>query len=51
MRIVAVSTSSRKGEKKINQSQVTLVANHGVVQTAGRYNQQCVRLCRLKQRL
>ena len=30
MRIVAVSTSSRKGEKKINQPQVTLVANHGV---------------------
>ena len=30
MRIVAVSTSARKGEKKINQPQVTLVANHGV---------------------
>ncbi len=30
MRIVAVSTSSRKGEKKVNQPQVTLVANHGV---------------------
>lgn len=30
MRIVAVSTSARKGEKKVNQPQVTLVANHGV---------------------
>ena len=30
MRIVAVSTSARKGEKKVNQPQVMLVANHGV---------------------
>ncbi len=30
MRIAAVSTSVRKGEKKVNRSEITLVANHGV---------------------
>ena len=30
MRIVAVSTSTRKGEKKVNRPEVMLVANHGV---------------------
>ena len=30
MRIVAVSTSTRKGEKKSNCEQATLVANHGI---------------------
>ena len=30
MSIVAVSISARKGEKKINQPQVTLVEGHGV---------------------
>ena len=30
MRIAAVSTSARKGEKKVNRSEITLVANHGV---------------------
>ena len=29
MRIVAVSTSTRKGDKKVNRPEVTLVANHG----------------------
>ena len=30
MRIVAVSTSTRKGDKKVNRPEVTLEANHGV---------------------
>ena len=30
MRIAAVSTSARKGEKKVNRSEIILVANHGV---------------------
>ena len=30
MRIVAVSTSARKGEKKVNQEQALLVTNHGI---------------------
>lgn len=30
MRIVAVSTSTRKGERKINRKEITLVANYGV---------------------
>ena len=30
MRIVAVSTSARKGEKKVNQPQAMLLANHGI---------------------
>ena len=30
MRIVAVSTSTRKGEKKINRPQVTLLTNQGI---------------------
>ncbi len=30
MRIAAVSTSARKGEKKVNRPEITLVAGHGV---------------------
>lgn len=30
MRIVAVSTSARKGEKKVNQPQAMLLTNHGI---------------------
>lgn len=30
MKILAVSTSEKKGEKKVNQAAITLVVNHGV---------------------